>query len=249
MAIAGRIVLHAATRPLALLVLVVAIGAGVVVTLWLLPLGLVVYVAMIWLAMRDPLLRIEATAPPVAHLTSPTFKAQMDAIDNSARAIQRSVAQAPGALGTLLAKVGEQVRDLTGEAHTLCDKGQTIEQYLATVNQTALQKQIEAIDIRLRSTHDTYTRDQLAETRQSLADRQNNARDLETYIDRINAQLQNIAASLDNVHAETVRLRTTDAVSADSASSQVAQRLSDLRSDMDAFGRVLDTALTQNRPT
>lgn len=249
MAIDRRVVLRAAMQPLALLVLVVAVLAGVLVTLWLLPVGVVAYAAMVGLAMRDPLLRAEAVTPPMARITSPTFKAQMDAIDGSARAIQRSVAQAPGPLGTLLAKVVDQARDLTAEAHVLCDKGQIIEQYLVTVNQTALQKQVEAIDIRLRSTQDGYTRDQLAETRQSLADRQNNARDLETYIGRINAQLQNIAASLDNVHAETVRLRTTDAVSADSASSQVAQRLSDLRSDMDAFGRVLDTALTQNGAT
>ncbi len=66
---------------------------------------------------------------------------------------------------------------------------------------------------------------------------------------RILAQLQNISASLDNVLAETVRLRTADAVSADTATNQVAQRLSDLKSDMDAFQMVLDTALAQSRAT
>lgn len=71
-------------------------------------------------------------------------------------------------------------------------------------------------------------------------------RDLDTFIGRISAQLQNINASLDNVLAETVRLRTADAASADSTTSQVARRLADLKSDMDAFQSVLDTALARS---
>ncbi|MBC8159799.1 MAG: hypothetical protein H7Z42_01155 [Roseiflexaceae bacterium] len=238
--------LRAARQPLALAVLFVALLGGVVVSAWLLPVGLLAYALMVWLAANDRELRAEAAAPPRTRLTSPTFSAQMGLIDQSALAIRRSVDQSPAPLKNILTRVVDQARDLSGEAHSLSDKGQIIEQYLATVNQTALQKQIEALDIRLRSTQDTYTRNQLEETRLALTERQANASDLETYIGRISAQLQNIAASLDNVHAETVRLRTADAVSADSATSQVAQRLSDLRSDMDAFQRVLDTALTQS---
>lgn len=240
---------YAARQPLALAVLAVALLGGVFITVWLLPLGLVIYGAMIWLAAQDPALRRAAVTPQRERLTSPTFRAQMESIERTAQEIQRSVDKSPGALGKLLNKVGTQANDLTEEAHTLCDKGQIIESYLVSVNQGAVQKQVEAIDIRLRSTQDPYTRDQLGETRKALTDRQTNASDLETYIGRINAQLQNIAANLDNVLAETVRLRTADAVSADAATSQVAQRLSDLKSDMDAFQRVLDTALTQTGAT
>ena len=127
----------------------------------------------------------------------------------------------------------------------LCEKGEIIEQYLTNVNSQALQDRINTIDRQLTTTTDQYTIHQLQETRDALTDKQNNARDLETYRGRINAQLQNISASLDNVLAETVRLRTADAVSANTTSNQVAQRLSDLKADMDAFQRVLDTALTQ----
>lgn len=237
--------MFAARQPLAVIVLLAALLGGTFVTFWLLPLGVIVYALMVVLGANDSALRFEAATPPRPRLTSPTFRAQIEAIERTAEEIGRSVAQAPGALGRLLAKVNDQARDLTQEAYALGDKGQIIETYMTSVNQSAIQKQIEALDIRLRSTQDTYTRDQLNETRQALVERQTNARDLDTYIGRINAQLQNIAANLDNVLAETVRLRTADAVSADAATSQVAQRLSDLKSDMDAFQRVLDTALTQ----
>jgi chromosome segregation ATPase len=235
----------AARRPLALLVLVVAIAAGLTIALWLLPLGLLAYAALVYLLARDPALIAQAQRPTRPRLSSQTFRGQLDAIERTQQEIGRSVAQATGALGRLLQPIGEQARELTSEAYTLCDKGQIIETYLATSNQRALQDQINAIDLRIAATQDQYTLQQMHETRQALAERQQNARDLETYIGRITAQLQNISANLDNVLAETVRLRTADAVSADTATNQVAQRLNDLKADMDAFQRVLDTAITQ----
>jgi len=235
----------AARRPLALLVLVVAIAAGLTIALWLLPLGLLAYLGTVFLAARDPELQALSQRPARPRLSSQTFRAQLDAIERTQQEIGRSVSQASGALGRLLMPIGDQARELVAEAYTLCDKGQIIEGYLATSNQRALQDQINALDHRLAATQDQYTRQQMQETRQALVDRQQNARDLETYIGRILAQLQNISANLDNVLAETVRLRTADAASADTATNQVAQRLSDLKADMDAFQRVLDTALTQ----
>lgn len=235
----------AASRPLALIVLVLALAAGLTVALWLLPLGLLAYAAMVFLAAHDPELMALAQRAPRPHLSSPTFRAQLDAIERTQQEIVRSVAQATGPLGRLLAPIGDQAHDLVAQAYTLCEKGQIIERYLATTNQRALQDQINTLDHRLATTQDPYTQQQLQETRQALIERQGNARDLETYVGRILAQLQNISANLDNVLAETVRLRTADAVSADTATNQVAQRLSDLKSDMDAFQRVLDTAMTQ----
>jgi len=235
----------AARQPLALFVLVLAIAAGLTIALWLLPLGLLAYAAIVFLAARDPELIALAQRAPRPRLSSPTFRSQIDAIERTQQEIGRSVSQASGALGRLLTPIGDQAHELVAQAYTLCDKGQIIERYLATTNQRALQDQINQIDQRLAATKDDYTRQQLEETRQALVERQGNARDLETYIGRILAQLQNISANLDNVLAETVRLRTADAVSADTATNQVAQRLSDLKADMDAFQRVLDTALTQ----
>jgi len=235
----------AARQPLALLVLLIAIAAGLTVALWLLPLGLLAYAAMVFLSARDPVLLAYSQRAPRPRLSSTTFRAQLDAIERTQQEIGRSVSQATGPLGRLLAPIGDQARELVEQAYTLCDKGQIIERYLATMNHRALQDQVNAVDQRLVATQDPYTRQQLQETRQALVERQGHARDLDTYIGRILAQLQNISANLDNVLAETVRLRTADAVSADTATNQVAQRLSDLKADMDAFQHVLDTALTQ----
>jgi hypothetical protein len=235
----------AARRPLALLLLLVALTAGLTVALWLLPLGLAAYGAVVYLLARDPALVTLAQRPARPRLSSATFRSYLDTIERTQQEIGRSVGQAGGALARLLAPIGDQARELLSQAYLLCDKGQIIESYLASGNPRALHDQINAIDRQLAATSDSYTRQQVEQTRQALLERQQHARDLETYIGRIVAQLQNISANLDNVLAETVRLRTADAVSADTATNQVAQRLSDLKADMDAFQQVLDTAITQ----
>src|SRR3712207_8654664 len=67
---------------------------------------------------------------------------------------------------------------------------------------TTLFRSINQVDGQLARTGDSYTIQQLQETRQALVDRQNNAQALDTYIRRINAQLQNISANLENVRSE-----------------------------------------------
>lgn len=239
---------YAARRPLAILVLLAAILGGLLIYWWLFPLGVLAYGAMVVIAGRDPQTVVASRRPTRPRLTSPTFRAQLAAVERTQQEIQRSVAQAEGPVGRLLARITEQTRELVEQSYELCDKGQVIESYLARVNLAEIQQRIAAADRQIAATTDPYTLQQLQETRAALAEKQRHAADLTTYIGRILAQLQNIHANLDNVLAETVRLRTADALSADSAMNQVAQRLSDLKGDMDTFQRVLDTALASATP-
>lgn len=242
--------LIAARQSLAIAVVVVAIFTGLTVADWMLPLGLLVYALAVVLALRDPALAAvaqqSARSAAYARISSPTFRAIIEEIDRSQREVERSVAQAEGPLANLLRTINTQTRELADQAHELARKGQAIEQYLAMVNYRQIQDQINQIDDQIARTSDTYTVQQLQETRTALVNRQTNAQALETYIGRINAQLQNIDANLDNVLAETVRLRTADAVSVNSVSNDVASRLNDLNTDMSVFQRVLDTALAQS---
>ncbi len=241
--------LLAARQSLAIIVLIVALVAGLTVTIWLLPLGVLAYVLMVFFGMRDPVLIDAARRPPPTprpRLASPTFRAQIEAIERTQQEIARSAAQSGGPLARLLLPIADQGRELVEEAYILADKGQIIERYLASVDRRKLEQDVASIDQQMRATQDPYTLSQLAETRRARLEKIENVRDLDTYIGRISAQLQNINASLDNVLAETVRLRTADAASADSTTSQVARRLADLKSDMDAFQSVLDTALARS---
>jgi chromosome segregation ATPase len=235
---------------MAITVLVCAVLAGLLVYWWLLPLGLLVYGLLVFMGGNDPTVAAASKQAPVSRprLKSETFKSQLEAIERTQQEIQRSVAQTPGPVGRLLARVTDETRELVVQSYDLSSKGEIIEGYMARVNLADIQKRISATDRQISATADPYTLQQLQETRAALAEKQRHAADLTTYVGRIQAQLQNIHANLDNILAETVRLRTADAVSADSMTNQVAQRLSDLKIDMDSFQKVLDTALASATP-
>lgn len=240
--------IFAARRPFPLLVLLCAIVCGLMVAIWLLPVGLLAYGAMVYVLARDPFLQTAQPRTTRPRLTSPAFRKQIDGIERTQKEIQRSIAQAEGPIGRLLLPISDQTRELVEEAYTISEKGQIIESYLLRIDLNDLRQRITATDQQISVTNDPYTMQQLQETRSALVEKQQHAQDLTTYIGRIQAQLLNISASLDNVLAETVRLRTADAVSANSMTNQVAQRLNDLKIDMDSFQRVLDTALAGANP-
>ena len=238
--------LSAATRPLNLFLLVLALAAGVVIALWLLPVGLAVYVALTLLAMRDGELaqQLQARAKVLRVPRGTIFEQQLAAIAQAQRQIAASVAAADGPLRAVLTRVTAQVDSIVEEAHALAIKGQTVVSYLGQTDVAALNAQLVRLDNQLKMATDPMLRQQYGETRAAIVEQLNNAQALSTYRERIIAQLDNIGAQLNNVLAETVRLRAAPAVDMSSSTDSVSARLADVRADMDALGQMLDTALT-----
>jgi hypothetical protein len=238
--------LTAARQPLFLVVVVVAIIAGLLIEPWLLPLGIMVYVLSVVLASRDESLRTNALLDQKRQgLTSTTFLARIEEIERSQAAVIRALQKTGGPVAQRLEPtLVPQTQELVDQAYTLARKGQDIERYLAQVNYHHLQDQIREIDMRIQRTSDTYTVGQMESTRKALVEQMDTARVLETYIGRIMSQLDNIDANLDTMPAQFIRMRASD-VDANMASSQVAQNLRDLNADMKAFVNMLDTTLDQ----
>ncbi len=238
----------AARHPLFITVAVVAVISGLLVAPWLLPLGIMVYIVSVLLAARDPALaaRIERNQRSQG-LTSPTFVARVNSIEQSRKAVLRALQQTGGPVAQRLRPTIEpQTAELVEQAYTLARKGQDIERYLSQVNHRSLQEQMKEIDRRIAQTSDQYTINQLQGTRQALEHQVESAQVLDTYIGRIKSQLENIDANLDAMPAQFIRLQASD-TDASMASSQIASSLQDMNADMHSFVDMLDNALDQTR--
>lgn len=233
----------ASYQPWAIAILVAAIASGLLITWWLLPLGLVLYLVCIVLLSRDQTIRIQANQPLRPNLRSKALRDKLNKIEQAHKNIKSQIDQVSGPMQRLLTPIAEQTQDLVHQAYNLCQTGEILEQYLAQTQTSNNNNELADLQQRYNATNDAYTRDQLKEAMEAVRERAQNAADLKTYSDRTKAQLQNISASLENVLAETIRLRTADAAHANAATSQVTQRLSELKIDMDTFQQVLDTAL------
>lgn len=240
--------LIAARKPLFLLVVVVAIITGLFVEMWLLPLGIIVYLTAVVLASRDTqLVARVAQQSRQQNLSSPTFLAKVKEIERVRGDVLRALKRTGGPVEARLApSIEPQTRDLLQQAYTLAARGQDIEQYLEKVNFRHLQDRINHVDQRIAQTSDQYTIGQLESTRQALQSQLQNAQILETYIGRINSQLENINANLGAMPAQFMRMQATD-VDTSMASTQIEQSLNDMSADMNAFVSMLDNALNQTR--
>lgn len=239
-------ILTAAIRPVNLLILFVAVVAGLTIAIWLLPVGLLAFAALVALTWLDPQ-TAQAVQPrprPIRPPRGTPFQQQLDAIARVHGQIAQSVSSVDGPLRASLERVTGQVDSIVEEAYALATKGQTVVAYLQQTNLGDLQAQVVRLDTQIKTTSDAMLRQQYQETRDAVAERLKNAQALGTYHQRIVAQLENICANLDNVLAETVRLRAAPSVDATLNTDNVSSRLADVRADMDALGHLLDSALT-----
>lgn len=234
----------AAIQPLNLFVLLSAVVAGLTIAVWLLPVGLLAYGALVLLAWRDPQLAMQRRTRKAAPPRGTAFQPQLDAIARAQTQINHSVAAAEGPLRPALERVTAQVDGIVEEAYTLARKGQTIVTYLQHISISDLNAQLVRLETQIRTSRDPMLTRQYQETRDAVAEQVTNAEALGAYRERIVAQLDNIRANLENVLAETVRLRAAPAVDATISTDNVSSRLADVRADMDALGHMLDTALT-----
>jgi hypothetical protein len=237
----------AARHPLFLAVLVIAV-LSMFFEWWLLPLGIIIYIAAVGVASRDRKLLEDANRRNRRRgLTSPTFLARLNEIELSQQAALRSLKQIGGPVAArLMPTVEPQTNELVDQAYTLSRKGQDLERYLEQVSPRRIDKEIDEVDRRIAATSDQYTIQQLEGTRQALVQQRDNAKMLHTYIGRVISQLDNINANLNAMPAQFLRMRASDADS-NIARSQVEDSLKTLNADMHAFVNVLDSALDQTR--
>lgn len=237
-------IFRAATKPLNLAMLTVAVVAGLTIAWWLLPVGVVAYALLVALTWREHVLLPPAPPPLPTLAHDNVFAPQLHALARTRDEIAQSVAAAATPLRTTLTRVTQQVDSIVNEGHHLADKGHTIAAYLRQVDRPGLEQQQREIEQQIAATTDAPLREQYTATQHALREQVSHAEALELYLQRIRAQFDTINVSLDNVLAETVRLRTAPALDVSPSADTVAARLADLRADMRALGQVLDTALT-----
>lgn len=230
-------------KPLNLVVLLVAVAAGLMIALWLLPVGLVTYAALVVLTLRLPK-PAPAPAPRPVLSANNVFAPQLVNIARTHDLINASVASADGPLRATLERITQQVDGITNEAYVLASKGDPIVHYLGQVDRRELVEQQRQVERQMDAATDAPLKQQYNATHTALGEQIAHADALNLYLKRIGAQLDTINVNLDNVLAETVRLRTAPSLDVSPSTDNVSARLADLRADMNALTQVLDRALT-----
>lgn len=222
-------------HPVNLLLLALSVFAGLVSAWWLFPIGLLFWVLMVFNVARDPSLRISHEMQRREGLAQ-RFQRRFDRLERAQVSIFNSVASAPPRLQRILQPVQDEVKRVVDEAHALCRRMTTLENYrLVTQSQTDLEGELRELDEVIANSEDVLTREEYEESRRSLKRRGEKLELVSTQLDRVEAQLVSLSNEMETVLTEVVRLQAMGAEDAERHVPSVVEGLREEARQLERF--------------
>jgi chromosome segregation ATPase len=224
-------------HPLNLSILALSVFAGLISAWWLFPVGLLFWLIMVVNVARDPSLRIShhmQRREPLAQ----RFQKRFDRLERSQVSIFNSLSSAPPRVRRALRPVQEEVKRVVDEAHALCRRMTTLENYrLVTQSQTDLEDELRQLDAIIERSEDTLTRQEYEDSRAALQRRAEKLTLVSTQLDRVEAQLVSLSNEMEGIMTEVVRLQATGAEEAERRVPALVERLREEAAQLRAFER------------
>ncbi|MCX7682390.1 MAG: hypothetical protein N2508_10610 [Anaerolineae bacterium] len=199
--------LIALIHPLNLVMIMLAIVAGLLSAWWLFPLGMLLWVVMVVGVARDPSLRLNQRILSRAPLAQ-RFQRHFDRITRAQVNIFNILATTPSATRRVLAPVQTEVDALVEQVYSLCWRMTALENYrLVTQAQSHLQTDLEHVNRALAQTTDPVLRREYEESRQALVTRLSKLEAVARQLDRVEAQLLSLISEMESMIAEVARLQ------------------------------------------
>lgn len=229
--------LTALLHPLNLMMLGASAVAGTLAAWWLFPIGVVFWVIMVVVVMRDPSLRIDHEMQSRSPLAQ-RFQGYFDRIERSQVSVFNTLSSASGKMRKALQPVLDEINALTSEAHALCERMTTLENYrLVSQSQSDLQADLRQITTMVENTEDPHLKQEYMDSRRSLEDRLNRLDAVSTQLDRVEAHLLSLANEMDSIVTELIRIQAVGPQEAAPRALALTETLRQEAAELKAFQR------------
>jgi hypothetical protein len=197
-----------------------------------LPLGLIVWLAMVVTVSRDAGVQFNyqmQSRDPLAQ----RFQEYFDRIQRAQLRVFNALASAPARTRRALQPIRDQVDALTEQVYSLCQRMTTLENYrVVTESQRDLSGDLARIDGALQRTTDPVIRQEYESSRESIQERLDRQYTVTVLLDRVEAQLLGLANELDSLVTEVIRLQ---AMAPEDAARHVSGLVESLRQQAAQF--------------
>jgi chromosome segregation ATPase len=224
-------------HPLNVLMLALAVLAGLLAAWWLFFVGLVLWLVMVMAVSRDPSLQISHRMQSRTPLAQ-RFQHYFDRIERAQVSVFNSLASAPSQTRRALEPVQEELEALTGQVHALCQRMTALENYRIVSESTSnLQSDLTKIDEVLAKAGDPLVRQEYEESRQVLLERIAKLKIVSSELERVEAQLLGLATEMDGLVTEVLRLQAAGAEEAARKAPALVERLHTEAEELQEFER------------
>ncbi|MGD8464556.1 MAG: hypothetical protein PVI09_11875 [Anaerolineae bacterium] len=194
-------------HPLNVLMLGLAVLAGLVAAWWLFFLGVALWLVMVLVVSRDPSLQISHKMKSRTPL-APRFQRYFDRIERAQISVFNSLSSAPSHTRRALEPVQEELEALTVQVHALCKRMTALENYRVVSESTSsLKSDLAKIDDALANSGDPLVKQEYEESRRVLLERMAKLKIVSSELERVEAQLLGLATEMDGLVTEVIRLQ------------------------------------------
>jgi chromosome segregation ATPase len=227
--------LTALLHPLNMIMLGLALFAGLFSAWWLFPIGLLFWLIMVLRVARDPTLRFNHQMQERAPLAQ-RFQRYFDRIERAQLGVFNTLSSAPNATRRVLQPVQTELELLTDQVYALGKRMTTLENYrMVTQSQSDLEHDLQELNETIEQTEDDLVRREYEESRQSLQNRLDKLKAVSTQLERVEAQLMSLSNELDATVTEVIRLQAMGADSAKQFVPELTERLRQQRLQLREF--------------
>jgi hypothetical protein len=218
---------YALFHPVNLAVLALGAAAGACAAWWLFPVGVVFWLLMVVITIRDPRLRM-ILLPKSREALAQRFQERFNGIERARISVFNSLAAAKAPIRRTLAPAQNDLDRLVDQAYQVFQQMSVLENH-RLVNQVngRSDNSLAQIEQKLASATDPNVKHDLEEARQALEKRQVQLSSLSTVLDRADAQFASLATSVDGIVTRIIGLQTVPA-------GQAKQELPKLRESIHA---------------
>lgn len=228
-------ILTAIFHPLNIVMMGLAVFAGLFSAWWLFFVGVVLWGVMVVGVAKDRSLHINYEIQQRAPLAQ-RFQTQFKRIERAQIDIFNSIDPAPSRTRKVLQPVQDAANALTNKAHALCQRMTAMENYrVVSQSQTDLSTDLAHLEGIIELTDDAVVRREYEASRLAMQDRLAKLETAEKQLARVEAQLVSVANEMESIVAEVVRLQALGPESASAYTPELLTRLRQETAHLKAF--------------
>ncbi len=253
------ILLNAATRPMAGLVVAITLAIGFTISPLFFPVGALFYALIVYSSVRDTTESkrvIDDTFYPertrkldLNKLAGGYRVALQHALDTRKKIDDAVAATAdPGIKKALQGSTGD-MEELVGTIYDIAVKAQSLQSALqaSNMNVTAITQDVARLEQTVHQTKDDFARGQYQATLDGKRQQLQNYQDTESALNRWHAQLDNALGTLDTIFSQVLRIRSSEVLSLSTATDQVSNSLKSEVEALKATSDALDSVYGLSR--
>ena len=221
---------YALFHPVNLAVLALAVAAGACAAWWMFPVGIVFWLTMVVITIRDPRLRM-ILLPESREPLAQRFQERFTRIEHARISVFNSLAKAPASIRHTLAPAQKKLDALVNQIYLVFQQMSALENHrLVSQMDGQSDKSLSQIEQKLASATDPNVKHDLEEARQALEKRQVQLSSLSTVLDRADAQFSSLATSVDGI---VTRLVSLQAAQPDQVKQELPKLMEMIQTEMD----------------